>query len=73
MLKLSNVAAISVLVVLWGACAISSPGQGGVAPIVVKTTKLPKAYLHQPYRFEMLAEGGITPRKWQVINGALPS
>jgi len=73
MRKPSNVAAISMLVVFWGACAISSPGQGGIAPIAVKTTTLPKAYLRQPYRFEMQAEGGITPLKWQVINGALPS
>ena len=72
MRKPSNVAAISMLVALLGAGVTSSRGQGA-APIVIKTTTLPKAYLRQPYRFEMQAEGGITPRKWQVINGALPS
>ena len=73
MRKSSNIRAISMLVAILGAGAISSPGQGGVAPIVVKTATLPKAYLRQPYRFEMQAEGGITPRKWQVISGSLPS
>src|ERR1700676_1535290 len=67
-------AAISLLVVLFGAGSISSPGQpqAAVAQIAVKTTTLPKAYLHQPYHVEMQAEGGITPRKWQVIHGSLP-
>lgn len=71
----SNVAAISLCVALFCACSVSSPGQpqAAVTQIVVKTTTLPKGYLRQPYRFEMQADGGITPRKWQVTSGSLPS
>lgn len=51
-------------------------GQQGAtpaAPIVIRTTSLPKVYLRQPYHFEMKADGGVAPLRWQVSSGNLPA
>jgi Putative Ig domain len=53
-----------------------SPAQQGAAtgePLVVETTSLPKAYLKQPYEVHLQAHGGITPLRWEVTDGTLPS
>jgi len=49
--------------------------QGGAtgAPLVFRTTTLPKGYLRQPYQVRLEADGGITPLKWEVSEGALPA
>ncbi|MGH9510620.1 MAG: putative Ig domain-containing protein [Terriglobales bacterium] len=65
---------IFVLVLLVGdsvsAFAQQAPPSG--APLTVQTTTLPKGYLQTLYRFEMHAEGGITPLNWKLTSGALP-
>ena len=53
----------------------SSAAQQGAAtgePIVFATAPLPKGFLRQPYHFKLEAQGGITPLRWEVTNGALP-
>jgi hypothetical protein len=53
-----------------------SPAQQGAAtgePLVVQTTTLPKAYLRQQYEAHLQAHGGITPLRWEVTDGVLPS
>jgi hypothetical protein len=42
-------------------------------PLSIRTLTLPKAYLRQQYRFRLEAQGGISPLKWQVTSGSLPS
>lgn len=42
-------------------------------PLVVRTTSLPKAYVRQPYELRLAATGGITPHKWELSEGSLPS
>jgi hypothetical protein len=70
-----DAAAIGFLIVLAAVCSTSSPAQqpAGGQPPIVKTTTLSKGYLLRPYRFEMRADGGITPLKWQMTSGALPA
>jgi Putative Ig domain len=41
-------------------------------PLAVKTINLPKVYVREPYSFQLRAEGGILPLKWQVTGGDLP-
>jgi hypothetical protein len=56
-------------------CSTSAAQQAAATgePLVIKTTSLPKAYLHQQYRVQLEAEGGISPLKWKVTSGSLPS
>jgi Putative Ig domain len=68
--------AFSFLIILLAACSIFSFAQQGATagpPLIVKTTKIPKGYLQRLYRFEMHAEGAITPLSWKVTSGALPA
>ncbi len=56
--------------------SVSSFAQQGAAtgpPVTVKTRSLPKGYLQRLYHFAMHADGGITPLKWTLTSGALPS
>lgn len=65
------VAAVVLVLAVMG----TSPAQSGAAtgePLSVQTTTLPKGFLRQPYRFELKAQGGITPLKWEVSSGSLP-
>jgi hypothetical protein len=41
-------------------------------PLVVRTPRLTKAFLHQPYHFQLQADGGIKPLVWQLERGLLP-
>jgi hypothetical protein len=43
-----------------------------IEDIVIRTTTLPKIYIRQPARFELKAEGGVPPLRWQVTRGELP-
>jgi putative Ig domain-containing protein len=56
-------------------CGICVAQQGGATgtPITVQTTSVPKGYVGQPYEAQMLAQGGITPLKWVVSSGSLPT
>jgi Putative Ig domain len=49
--------------------------QGGATgpPLVFRTTTLPKGYLRQPYQARLEADGGITPLRFEVSEGALPA
>jgi hypothetical protein len=48
-------------------------GAGTAEPLVVRTVSLPKAYLKRQYETRLEAQGGVTPLKWEVTDGALPS
>jgi hypothetical protein len=65
--------AASTLLVL-ALLAPSSAQQGGAIgePIVLQTTSLPKGFLRQPYHFQLEAQGGILPLKWEITAGAQP-
>ena len=63
------------LLALLAVTPTSSFGQQGAAtgpPLKIKTAESPKGYLQRPYRFEIQADGGITPLKWTLTSGALP-
>ena len=42
-------------------------------PLVIRTTNLPKGYLRQRYEARLGANGGITPLRWEISEGALPT
>jgi hypothetical protein len=72
-----HVAGRATLAIMWCvlAASLSSPAQQGAAmggPLSVRTTSLPKGYLRQEYRFQLEAQGGISPLKWQFTGGSLP-
>jgi Putative Ig domain len=56
-------------------CAVCAAQQGGATgtPITIQTTSIPKGYVGQHYEARMTAQGGITPLKWIVSEGALPA
>jgi hypothetical protein len=60
---------------LFAATAISFAQQGAATgePLVVKTTNLPKAYLKRQYEARLEAQGGITPLRWEITQGAAPA
>jgi Putative Ig domain len=70
---LAQTAFILVAALLWVSLPVNA--QQGAAtgePLVVKTKSLPKAYMRREYRFQLMAEGGITPLKWRLESGDLP-
>jgi len=57
--------------------ALSNPSaaQQGAAtgePLAIRTTSLPRGYLHQPYQAKLEAQGGILPLHWELAEGNLP-
>src|SRR5712692_5902140 len=56
------------------AVPVSAAQQGAATgePLSIQTASLPKAILRQEYRFQLQAQGGISPLKWKVSGGALP-
>jgi hypothetical protein len=41
-------------------------------PLAIRTTSLPRGYLHQPYQAKLEAHGGILPLHWELAEGNLP-
>lgn len=66
----ATVAAV-LLFAFWGT-SVAQQGAAVGEPLSVQTTTLPKAYLRQEYRFQLLAQGGIVPLNWEVTGGSLP-
>ncbi|MGA8490502.1 MAG: putative Ig domain-containing protein [Terriglobales bacterium] len=58
---------------LFGGVAFAQQGAATGAPLVIQTTGLPKAYLKQQYETRLVGHGGITPLRWEMTEGALPS
>ena len=48
-------------------------GQQGPPPLTIRTTALPKAYVHRSYEACLEAQGGLAPLKWEVTDGSLPN
>jgi hypothetical protein len=42
-------------------------------PLEIRTTTLPKAYVHKQLETRFEARGGTTPLKWELTDGSLPS
>jgi len=62
---------------LWSVLVITNPlvAQQGAAsgePLAIRTTSLPRGYLHQPYQAKLEAQGGILPLHWERAEGTLP-
>jgi len=57
--------------VLWGT-SVAQQGAATGEPLSIQTTSPPKGFLWQEYRFQLQAQGGISPLKWEVRGGALP-
>jgi hypothetical protein len=72
-MPLRHFAGLAFILVL--SAQIAAVGQQGAAtgpPLNIKTASPVKGYLQRRYRFEMHAEGGITPVRWRLTSGALP-
>src|SRR5438876_600216 len=52
--------------------SLSQQGAAAGEPLAIHTVSLPKALLRQQYRFELRAEGGISPLQWEVTGGSMP-
>jgi Putative Ig domain len=54
--------------------SVASSQQGTVAggELAVQTSSLPTAFVRREYRFQLQAEGGVAPVKWEISTGALP-
>ena len=61
-----------VLFALLAGPALAQQGAATGEPLVILTTSLHKAYLHQQYETHLEARGGITPLRWEISDGALP-
>jgi len=67
---------LAVALLLFLACSIRSAAQQAAATgpaLVIQTTSLPRAYYRQPFTARLEAQGGITPRKWELTEGTLPA
>ena len=55
-------------------CNPLSAQQGAAAgePLVIRTTSLPRGYLHEPYQAKLEGQGGIPPFRWELVEGNLP-
>lgn len=53
-------------------CTAQQAGATG-PPLVIKTTSLPKGYVRQAYQARLEAQGGITPFRWELTSGSLPT
>jgi hypothetical protein len=54
--------------------SVASSQQGTVAggELAVQTTSLPTAFVRREYRFQLQAEGGVAPVRWEISTGTLP-
>jgi hypothetical protein len=41
-------------------------------PLAMKDTPLPKGFVRVPYRYQLVARGGVRPLTWRVEHGILP-
>jgi hypothetical protein len=54
--------------------SVASSQQATVAggELAVQTTSLPTAFVRREYRFQLQAEGGVAPVRWEISTGTLP-
>lgn len=60
-------------VTLLGLLGFSLLAAAQTNPITISTTSPQKAWLRQPYRLKLEAQGGVPPFQWRVTSGELPS
>jgi len=70
----SAVRHLSLLFLLVVLSALSLAQQSGTTAeaLLITTTSPSKGYLHQPYDFQLQAQGGIPPLTWEITAGVLP-
>lgn len=56
---------------LW--LSILTQAQQARAPLTIATESLPAPLVHQQYRVELKATGGIAPLQWKISRGNLPA
>jgi hypothetical protein len=52
--------------------SVAQQGAATGEPLSIPAASPPKGLLRQSYRFQLQAQGGISPLKWEVSGGALP-
>ena len=63
----------TVFVLVLFSCPWFAAGQDTQPALQIRTANLPKAYVHRSYECRLEAQGGITPRRWEVTDGSLPA
>jgi hypothetical protein len=58
------------LLALW--LCVMANAQQTRAPLTITTESLPPPLLHQQYRVELKATGGVAPLEWKISRGNLP-
>jgi hypothetical protein len=53
--------------------SVNAQQVGDANQLTIKTSSLPKAYPHQPYRLQLETQNGVPPFTWKVTGGSLPS
>ncbi len=51
----------------WAQDAVTTRG------LTISTAPLPRAFLHRDYGFRFVVHGGVSPYKWRIDEGTLPS
>lgn len=62
---------VIVVLALALACVAQEASEG--PPLNVKTASLPQGFVHEAYRFQLQATGGILPLHWHLSGGKLPA
>src|SRR3989442_14381813 len=57
--------------ILLSTTSLSQQAAAAGEPLTIHTGSLPKALLRQQYRFELRAEGGISPLHWEFTGGTM--
>jgi hypothetical protein len=66
-----SVACLLAWTVVLSPTSLSQQAAAAGEPLSIQTVSLPKALLRQQYRFELGAQGGISPLHWEVTGGSM--
>jgi putative Ig domain-containing protein len=68
----ARIALLATVLCALSATVVAQQAAATGPPLAVRTSTLDKGFLRQPYRFQLVSDGGITPLHWNVATGALP-
>lgn len=67
-----SVACLLAWTVILSTTSLAQQAAAAGEPLSIQTVSLPKALRRQQYRFELRAQGGISPLHWEVTGGSMP-
>src|SRR6478672_8956657 len=69
--------ALSFLMRIWvifllSVASLAAQQGGSPDPLQISSSAPPKAFLRQLYEFQLTAQGGVPPGRWEITGGVLP-